>query len=402
MSALAIFFLLISCAVGAENSTGNGNWTKVMLPGTTCLDGSPGAVYVRPPLYPTARVTTFVVYFEGGGWCYGLKDCYGRSLTDLGSSNDYKDYPPNVLPLGVSYEGASMFTSPPFVNATIAYAKYCTGDSWTSQNSTVSTWNNTRLYFNGRQMLEELFKTLMPLGLSTASTVVHAGCSAGALTTYLHIDYLASLLPASTLLLGVADAMFALNVSAYPGNVPNFVSSMYAWGFEAWNSSSSVSAACLTANAGSGAACFFGGALAPFVQTPLFVVNSKHDTWQEITVMGLNHSICPGTVAPDGAITLCRPGFEAEAAYWTAYGETMAAHLEALPPRHGGFLTNCPLHCQTGTGWADPSTGRVADLGQAFVTWFYDAVANSRKTGWKAPRFIANKADACVMGPVVC
>ena len=106
-----------------------------------------------------------------------------------------------------------MFTSPNFASATIAYAKYCTGDSLTSNNNTASYFNNTQIYFKGRPMLDALYKSLMIRGLATANAVLYSGCSAGALTAYTHIDYFATLLPANVLLLGLADAMFALNVS---------------------------------------------------------------------------------------------------------------------------------------------------------------------------------------------
>lgn len=183
-----------------------------MLPGTRCLDGSPGAYYLRPPL-ALGMPSTFVVFHEGGGWCYGLENCYTRSLGDLGSSKNYPDMPPNELPPGVSYEGASLFAAPEFASATIVFAKYCTGDSWTSYNMTPSVFNNTLLYFRGRLMLDSLILSLVSRGLAQADALLYSGCSAGALTAFTHIDYVASLLPPSLTVLGLADAMFALNVS---------------------------------------------------------------------------------------------------------------------------------------------------------------------------------------------
>lgn len=341
MFLLATVVLLAARAADAQSNP-NGVWTKVMLPGTHCLDGSPGAYYLREPLVPPSTKPNVLIYAEGGGWCDGLANCYARSLTDLGSSKAYPDVAPNVLPPGVSYEGASMFASASFAPSIIAYAKYCTGDSLTSSNSTPSYYNNTRLYFSGRAMLDALVASLKPRGLAAAPAVLVSGCSAGGLSAYSHVDAIAAQLP-GTLVAGLADAMFALNVSAFPGDVPAPINGMYKWGFEAWNSSAGVNQDCLAAyGVADGAACLFGGNVAPFVRTPLFVVNSKHDTWQRITILGLNSTRCPGTTAADGTITLCLPQYEAEGAFWAAYGRTEAAHLAALPPRHGGFLTNCP------------------------------------------------------------
>ncbi len=134
----------------------------------------------------------------------------------------------------------------------------------------------------------------------------------------------------------------------------------------------------------------------PFVETPLLVVNSKFDTWQEVSVVGVD---CKANVSKDGDIDLCPPGMAQQEAFWRAYGDTLTARVSALPPRHGAFITNCPVHCQTGARWTDPSTGTVATLGQAVDAWWPDALAHGGQPGWEAPRFIALDADQCVKGP---
>ena len=122
------------------------------------------------------------------------------------------------------------------------------------------------------------------------------------------------------------------------------------------------------------------------------------DTWQEISVVGLNSSACPASVAKDGTITLCLPAFAEEQVFWERYGEELTARVAALPPRHGAFVTNCPVHCQTGVGWEDPSVGAIATLGQAVSAWWPDALAHSREPGWAAPRFVARNTDGCLLG----
>lgn len=393
-----IFLPLLAAAAASAQ---NGNWTLVKLPNTHCLDGSPGAYYIRGPLTPGSPANTFIVYFEGGGWCAGLENCFDRAQSDLGSSTKYPSLPPNVAPNTVGYEGASLFTSPSFANATVAYAKYCTGDSWTSFNATPSFFNNTLLYFQGRPMLDSLIASLLTRGLSAARNVLIAGCSAGGLTAYTHVDYIASLLAPGTFVAGLADAMFAFPFGAFAGG-PSPIFNVFEW-VASLNSSAGLQQGCLNHFGESNASqCLFGGVVAPFVQSPLFVVNSKHDTWQEITVVALNKTRCPGTIAANGTITLCLPEFPAEGTYWVEYGQFMAASLAALPKRHGGFLTNCPLHCQTGAGWADPSTGTVATLGQAVERWWSDAVAHAGEPGFVAPRFVADDADQCVGGCAHC
>ena len=50
-----------------------------------CLDGSPGAFYLR-----RGNPRKWLIYLEGGGWCYDEDDCFERSSTKLGSSKDWQ------------------------------------------------------------------------------------------------------------------------------------------------------------------------------------------------------------------------------------------------------------------------------------------------------------------------
>ena len=89
--ALAICFLALAAAEVP------GNWTLVKMTeavakGAVCLDGSPGAFYIRSPLRPDPRgKNAWVVFMEGGGWCFTDSNCYSRSLGDLGSSKGYPE-----------------------------------------------------------------------------------------------------------------------------------------------------------------------------------------------------------------------------------------------------------------------------------------------------------------------
>ena len=67
---------------------------KIDYPDGKCLDGSLPAIYWKEG----TEKNKFILYFEGGGWCgsadgseAALKDCHGRSKTDLGSSKKYPD-----------------------------------------------------------------------------------------------------------------------------------------------------------------------------------------------------------------------------------------------------------------------------------------------------------------------
>ena len=87
-----------------------------------------------------------------------------------------------------------------------------------------------------------------------------------------------------------------------------------------------------------------GSLAAQYVETPLFVVNSKFDTWQEKAIIGVNCTVskCP----------------KPEQAFWAAYGKhsrralfcwrpkgvltrrwcagkKMVGLLDSMPPQHG-------------------------------------------------------------------
>lgn len=62
------------------------------------------------------------------------------------------------------------------------------------------------------------------------------------------------------------DTLDAQGVPVYP--------TLMKWVFDAMNASSSVNQQCLEANP-NGTQCMFGADTAPYVETPLFVLNSK-------------------------------------------------------------------------------------------------------------------------------
>jgi hypothetical protein len=322
--ACALLLVLALCAAAAA-AQNNGNWTLTLLPtdgGAVCLSGSPGGYYMRPPLAGAPPVAdAFLIYFEGGGWCLGLDNCWDRGNSSLGSSATWpRELPPNVLAPGVSYEGAQLFASPPFASFTVVFAKYCDGSSWTGDNETVAQTARGPVYFRGARLLAALTASLRAAGLDRARALLYSGCSAGAGTLYFHLDALAAQAPAGALVLGLADAMFALDHAALPPAPSNHVTDMFSWGFHAWNASAHVNAACVARQPPAQAwRCMLGAVTAPFTATPLLVVSSRFDVWQEVAVLGLNSSACPGAVdAATGAITLCRPGHAAEEAFWRA------------------------------------------------------------------------------------
>ena len=74
-----LLLIFIMCLINCDSLI----LKKVNLkdPGALCLDGSPGAYYIRRGTDPLK----ILLYFEGGGWCgrsdfeSTLENCYKRS-----------------------------------------------------------------------------------------------------------------------------------------------------------------------------------------------------------------------------------------------------------------------------------------------------------------------------------
>ena len=79
-------------------------------------------------------------------------------------------------------------------NWNMVIMKYCDGASFSGDNSTVTSYKNSSLFFRGRQIREAMAKDLLEKGLRNASELIVGGCSAGGLATYLHADQWCDLL----------------------------------------------------------------------------------------------------------------------------------------------------------------------------------------------------------------
>jgi hypothetical protein len=330
-------------------------------------------------------------------------DCAGRAFGAVGHAGHpwlggSRAWPDTYVD---TYEGSQLFADPHFSNYTIVFAPYCDGGSWTGNHAAPvaspqnSSGHGQPIYYRGKLLLEALFDSVMSAGLADASHLLWSGCSAGGLTTYLHADWVAARVSAGTRVLGLADAMFSLDHQPYidhhtsppgtaappPGPAPPptlTFSQQMAWGYRNWNASGGINAGCLAHyGRADGWRCLLGANVARFVLTPLFVLNSKFDTWQAGAIIG---------APPPGIITKVPQPVQA---FWLRYSQQMVGNFSALPTRHGGLLTNCPAHCQTGraTHGHDPSH-RTADpwnlttvngtaIGAAFGAWYHARASGS-------------------------
>ena len=222
-------------------------------PGTNLLlrslDGSPPAVYVRAGTGTGAA--KFVLFMEGGGWCFSPSDCAGRAHGGLGSS--LQNGPTKEDFGGVM--AVDPATNPAFHSWTMVFLRYCDGSSMSSDRAAPlaePTAPNGTIWFRGRPNLRaQLALLVAEHGLGEATEVVLSGGSAGGLAVYYHLDFVAELvgkLAPGVRVTGFPDAGYFADLKTVKG------ASQYRGWFQGadsccWNTTASVgsNAACVAA-----------------------------------------------------------------------------------------------------------------------------------------------------------
>ena len=110
---LSVLLVLVCCAASTASAA---MLQRVLLPrataeatGARCLDGSPPAMYYRAPANGS---THWILWLQGGGWCYDEAACVQRAQTNLGSSRR----------LPAQMRERSLMSSDPSVNGEFANA----------------------------------------------------------------------------------------------------------------------------------------------------------------------------------------------------------------------------------------------------------------------------------------
>ncbi|GAB5037332.1 notum homolog [Nannochloropsis oceanica] len=313
-----------------------------------CLDGSPMAYYYRPGT-GTGK-NKWLLSYEGGGWCSSLKDCELRTSGPLGSSNDYK--PTTQLVLGKLSNSADR--NPSFYNWNIVFVRYCDGGYFSGDVSEPVIYMDKPLYFRGAYIHRALLEDLMDrMDMAEATDVVISGCSAGAVQTYINIDKIRSLLPDKMRVTGLPDSGFLV---AYDGEgACNYQKSMIDT-FSLMNVSSSIPQGCLDKfdSTDQWRCMFFAQHLIPFIETPMFIVQSKHDEWQM-----------------DNNIYCEQYNTEASRNFGSYFEEVFNATIN-LFPYSGYLLDSCKHHCG---GWDYVVSDDGHTQHEAFDRW-YAAIYN--------------------------
>jgi hypothetical protein len=353
--------LLLLVAITITNAQ---TWMPVPLqnPNALCLDGSRGAYQVKLGL--GENITKVILFFQGGGWAMSPNDLLYRSKTALGSTvNDV----PNDMWSEEDLLTDNTARNPHFATWTSIGLRYCCGSSFSSHLDMPFVVNSTSLHLRGHDILTATIDQLLsstPGGgassLSEATEVIVAGGSAGGLSVYLHLDYIASRIHAvnpGVSVVGIAnDGFFIDGASIWNGR--HFFTQVFQRVVSMGNitTPAQVNSACMAAKQPQLQwQCFLAEYTLPYLVTRLFIFNSFQDQYQAWTMLSPNISSAD---AP-GGVTEWDPFVPCTHAPWNGCNATqyvewqgmggqfltrVRAAAAATSIAHGAFISSCPTH----------------------------------------------------------
>jgi hypothetical protein len=236
-----------------------------------CLDGSGYGYYIRE-----GSSDNFLLFFEGGGWCYDqqfpitrngtISDCRSRSNGNLGSSNRWG----NTRSYGGMMSNAES-QNPNFHDYTLVYLPYCDGASFSGNAVTDG------LSFKGAANLDALLDDLkQTTSIQSAPQVVLSGGSAGGTTVLYHADKISATLATSGEIVAMPDAGFFLDLPNVEGQDiwPDQMRSL----FSVADGYDDLDADCLARFPNDKQKCLFPEYYGDTIDTRFFILNSYYDS----------------------------------------------------------------------------------------------------------------------------
>ena len=264
-----------------------------------CLDGSPYGLY---HVKSRRNSTKWTIYLEGGGWCSDEVECLARTNSSLGSSRLFP--PTHACSCMNTVNGTGL---DPDCNC--VFLKYGDGGSFAGFRR--KPWpvpgTNSTLTFRGIKNVDASVQWALDNGMSSATELVVAGISAGGLSVFLHADRIAAAARKGALKLTQVTAapdvgMFIdhdnfAHTSGVPnkpsfGSTANFTTQMlYIAKMQnmTFGEDGGLSSACETLHPSDPLLCFMAPYVAPTVQTPTFMWNSRFDQFQLGAILQLSN-----------------------------------------------------------------------------------------------------------------
>ncbi|KAJ8754359.1 hypothetical protein K2173_002810 [Erythroxylum novogranatense] len=331
--------------------------------GAVCLDGSPPAYHLDRG--SGTGINSWLIDFEGGGWCNNVTSCLARKNSRLGSSRRMAK---EIAFSGIMSNRGQF--NPDFYNWNRVKIRYCDGSSFTGDTQAVN--HATNLHFRGARIWLAVIEDLLAKGMKNAETALLSGCSAGGLASIMHCDSFRALLPMGTKVKCLSDAGYFVNTKDISG-APH-IQSYFNEVVTLHGSAKNLPASCTSRL--KPALCFFPQYVVPQIRTPLFILNSAYDWWQ------IRNILAPGVDDPNGSWSACKfdisncSPIQLHTMQDFRLRFLHALYRSANSSAGGLYIDSCFAHCQTETQetWfmADSPMLRKTKIAKAVGDWFYD------------------------------
>ena len=336
-----------------------------------CNDGTPGAFYYSPGTDPT----TWVVFLQGGMWCWDAESCSQRALNGPGQVSS-ASWP------AVMTQGGLFDTDPslnPFASANKVYLAYCSSDAWLGDVSAETTQasHGFSWAFRGRRILRATLDVLVSdLGLGGAGAsaskphrLLLAGCSAGARGAMFNLDAVRAAAPPSVQVQGLLDSPEWINVQPLDPSVVS-LGDQCASALSLFNASGTLNPQCVASlPANSSYLCLMGQYAMLYLSTPYFLNAAQFDAFQIPYNVGGMPSLSNA----------------ADVTYCNNWQDTLLSAINPLPTasqsNSGVFSLSCLRHCLT----QGPAfwSARILNtsLATAAGSWFYQGTGSAKYFG---------------------
>jgi hypothetical protein len=145
--------------------------------GAYCLDGSTPGYWYQPPM-PLPRTSQWLIFLDGGAWCYDAHSCESRAKGFKGTGE--KSIPQSNFWPYAGHMDADPKVNPIFSGFHRLHFHYCDGSSYSGdREAPLPSEGKKLLYLRGRRVLAAQLDTALQAGLRDAEEVLFSGGSAG-------------------------------------------------------------------------------------------------------------------------------------------------------------------------------------------------------------------------------
>eukprot|EP00440_Ansanella_granifera_P054762 gb/GFBE01059367.1/.p1 GENE.gb/GFBE01059367.1/~~gb/GFBE01059367.1/.p1 ORF type:complete len:400 (+),score=85.60 gb/GFBE01059367.1/:1-1200(+) len=246
-----------------------------------CMDGSPAGYYWKPAASEEGK-SLWIVYLQGGGWCYDEASCRDRCgspqapYTADNKLCSSKEWPSEMPVVGLFYDESSAKLR----DANKVFVHYCTSDAHMGDSSAFG-WQ-----FRGSRVVQATLKDLVGRrGLGSAQhQLLFGGGSAGARGAMVHLDFVPSMLgdaANNVEVFGFLDSPLYVDMPPYGGLGTNFPGlAAVTEKVHSFANVAHLGEECAAAYQDAPWKCMFGEYRMPYVRTPYILVASQYDSYQ--------------------------------------------------------------------------------------------------------------------------